>query len=216
MTLPLIFIGFSGIFALGLSNLGFIFLFVAQTLILPLGIGIVNFVIWLLLAVELPGIRFLKYYLTVPSSDICNIVPYTTVEGSDTIVTPSLWIAQIFLFMTYLFSNANTIYNMKSTADDTDPGVVNRKTRSYSAMLIIVIVSLVIMGLRVGLVGNCETMLGTILGIFLGTVLGVLWYRLAVTCGAQSADIFGVISGMLPSGAAAKPPTYCANTKQQA
>ena len=207
MSLPLLFIAFTGIYGLGLANIGLGFLFIAQVAALPITLAIIHFVCSLLIRI----LPFLNPHLTIPYNDICNLIPGTIGSDTETIVAPSVWISQLFLFMTYLFANAFSVYTMESDNSDS-PLLANRKSRSLSAMIIIATVTFILLLIRQFVVRNCEKITGTIMGMFVGVGFGIGWYNLAMLCGAQNADIFGIVAGILPASATAPAPTYCAAT----
>jgi hypothetical protein len=207
MSLPLLFIAFTGIYGLGLANIGLGFLFLGQVVALPMALAITHFIFSILLYI----LPFLNPLLTRPYNDICNLIPGTIGGNGETIVAPSVWISQLFLFMTYLFANAFSVYTMESTASDTTL-VANRTSRSLSAMIIIGTITFILLLLRQFVVGKCETTTGTIMGMLVGVGFGIGWYNLAMLCGAQNADIFGIVAGILPTSATAPAPTYCAQT----
>jgi len=128
-------------------------------------------------------------------SDVCSILPGTTVEVSR---IPSLYLAHISFFFAYLFMNAYSIYNYVSD-ESVDLNLVNnRRYRSVAAMAIIVLMFLVIVGLRYALT-HCESPLGFIVNTATFTLLGFIWYKFAEYCGARNSDIMGISQSMIPA-----------------
>ena len=115
---------------------------------------------------------------------------------------PTTWTVMTSFFFMYLFFNAYDIYN-RPVPNSADPISVNaRKTRCGVSMFII-IVMLVFVLLGRGIVTNCETMIGMILGITLGSYTGYVWYYFLRSCGmGQFDDIFGISSRLLSREAA--------------
>jgi hypothetical protein len=56
---------------------------------------------------------------------------------------------------------------------------------------------------------NTETIAGIIMAILLGTVFGYAWYKLAASCGARAADVFGIVQQVIPSSAKDDKPMTC-------
>jgi len=128
-------------------------------------------------------------------------------------VAPSFWISQVVLFMVYMFYNAWSIYNMPVDMNADPAKVSNRMSRSFSVMIMVAIATVVLLGLRYSLVRGCETFYGSILSIGLSSAFAIFWYQFASQCGATDSDIFGIVSGILPSGANDPPPTMCVYNK---
>jgi len=200
MALPILLIGFTGIFSLGMSNMGLFMLFLAQTIVLPIGIFILQFI--------MSYIPFVESWSKVPSSQLCQLIPNASREATMN-VAPSFWISQVVLFMVYMFYNALSIYNTSSDANADPAKVSNRKSRTLSVMIMVPIVMIVLLVLRYSLVRGCETFYGSILSVVLSTGFAIGWYYFASLCGASDSDIFGIVSGIMPPGATDPPPTMC-------
>ncbi len=199
---PLLFAGFTGMLSLGLSNLGMFMLFIAQVIVVPLVVAILQFAHGLILGDT-------NSLVSVSASDICQLVPIIPAAGTRSIVAPSIWVTQIMLFMTYLFYNALSIYNMPAESGADETKVANRKARATSTMIIVAVTAASLVGLRLYLGKGCETIYGAGLAVFLGTGLGIGWYELAKVCGVRHADVFGIVAKMLPPGAMEPPPKMC-------
>ncbi len=204
MALPILLIGFTGIFSLGLSNMGLFMLFLGQAIVLPLGISILQFV--------MSKIPKISNWSTVTSSEVCQFIPNAP-KSSTMIVAPSSWISQVVLFLVYMFYNALSIYNMPSDSNSDPAKVANRHSRSISVMVMSLVACVALLVLRWVVVKGCETLYGSILSIVLAAGFAIGWYEFASLCGATHSDIFGIVSGILPPGANDPPPTMCVYSK---
>jgi len=204
MALPILLIGFTGIFSLGMSNMGLFMLFLAQTIVLPSIIMILQFV--------MSYIPWVKVWSEVPSSQLCQLIPSAHRESYMN-VAPSFWISQVVLFMVYMFYNALSIYNTSAGTNSDPAKVSNRKSRTLSVMIMVPIAMIVLLVLRYSLVKGCETFYGSILSVVLSTAFAISWYNFASLCGARDSDTFGIVSGMMPPGATDPPPTMCVYSK---
>jgi hypothetical protein len=200
MALPILLIGFTGIFSLGMSNMGLFMLFLAQAIVMPTGIVILQFIMSLL--------PWISGWSSLPPNTSCQLLPNAP-QTRMMIVAPSIWISQVVLFMTYMFYNAYSIYNMPVDSNADPAKVSNRQSRSFSVMIMAVVACGMLLALRFTVMKGCETLYGSILSIVLAGGFAIGWYEFASLCGATHSDIFGIVSGILPPGANDPPPTMC-------
>jgi hypothetical protein len=186
---PIIIICLIGFLSLTVLNVGTIFLFVGQVLIVPLTVALLHVITSII-----PGTR-------VPASDVGLLVPSIRDAGmaSSFNVAPSYWVAHVVFFCSYIFTNAYTVYNLDSATAGSAPWKIeNRKGRS----LMIMIVSLLSMGALIlsrYVMTGAETVLGVIIGIGVFVPLAYYWYQIAIKNGSQNGDIFGIVQQIMPS-----------------
>jgi len=142
----------------------------------------------------------------IPSSDICSVVP-----GSFTSVSriPSFYFAHLTFFLSYIFMNSYSIYTMESNSD-VDPNLIkNRKYRSFTSMITLVLVLLGVLGLRY-FTSNCDSPLGILVTLTVFSFAGFGWYKFAEYCGARNSDLMGISLSIVPNNAIK--PVLCART----
>jgi hypothetical protein len=186
---PLIIICLIGFLSLTVLNVGTIFLFVGQVLIVPISVMLLHVITWII-----PGIH-------VPPSDVGLLVPSIRDAGmaSSFNVGPSYWVAHVVFFCSYIFTNAYTVYNLDSADINNSPWKVkNRKGRSLMIM-IVSILSMVALILSRYLMTGAETLLGITIGVGVFVPLSYYWYQIAIKNGSQNGDIFGIVQQIMPS-----------------
>ena len=142
----------------------------------------------------------------IPSSDICSVVPGTFTSVSR---IPSFYSAHLTFFLSYIFMNSYTIYTMKSD-NDVDPTLIkNRRYRSFTSMIIVVLALLAILGLRY-FTSNCDSPLGILVTVSIFSFAGFAWYKFAEYCGARNSDLMGMTLSFIPNSASK--PIVCART----
>jgi len=140
------------------------------------------------------------------SSDICSIIPGTQTSVSR---IPSYYFAHVSFFLSYLFMNAYSIYNMNSEPDVDKKYIDNRKYRSLAVMIILVFILLSLIALRYN-TSNCDSSLGIIVTLSIFTFTGFAWYKFAEYCGSRNSDLMGISQSILPEKVNA--PVVCAKT----
>uniref|UniRef100_A0A6C0IEX0 Uncharacterized protein n=1 Tax=viral metagenome TaxID=1070528 RepID=A0A6C0IEX0_9ZZZZ len=148
-------------------------------------------------------IMFRKEFNSPISSDICSIIPGT---NNDVTRIPSYYFANISFFISYLFMNALSNFNMKSEADVDKSLVDNRQYRSAATMFILIFVFIALILLRYN-TSNCDSIIGILLTISVFTAFGLLWYKVAEYCGAKGSDLMGISQNIVSSKA--KAPVVC-------
>ena len=148
--------------------------------------------------------------ITIPSYDICNLVPSVSNKGTLLNVAPSFWTAQLFFFIGYLLTNAITLYNTTPYPGASDAKVKNRRDQTLTAIVLIVLITLALVFARSRT--GCETVVGTFVAASIMIPLGVGWYYLASVCGAGNSDIFGIVSRILTPTAGPSATQVCINT----
>ena len=140
------------------------------------------------------------------TSDICSIIPGTHTSVSR---IPSYYFAHLSFFLSYLFMNAYSIYNMSSDPAVDKTYVDNRKYRSLAVMIILVFVLIGLFALRYN-TSHCDSPLGIIVTLSIFTFAGFAWYKFAEYCGVRNSDLMGISQSILPAKASA--PVVCART----
>lgn len=154
---------------------------------------------------------FNRSYLTVPNRDICNLVPSSSLLGTELFVSPSFWTAQLFFFTAYLIQNAMSLYNQESEVSADKRKVQNRKDQALTTIIVTSIVVPLLVLIRYNTTG-CETAFGIAVSALTMIPLGIGWYKFAETCGIRHADVFGIAGKMLSVSAKEPPPMMCVNT----
>ena len=215
LSLPLLLIGWSLFMGALQGNIGLLVLFLGHLVIVPLTCLISNTILeFTIKKLDSPASTALSF-IQVNNSDVCNLVPGKTDYGVPFLnVAPSLWMAHILFFASFLLSNASAVYAMKP-AEKADPEKVERrKTQAMLSMVLTGVIFAVLILMRKFLVG-CETWTGMLLGFLLIPPIGYGWYQLAKECSARDADIFGIVQKLLPEEAQQPPPVTCVYTGPQ-
>lgn len=126
----------------------------------------------------------------------CTLLPTESCFYSQ---TPSLWMAIVWFYITYILTASYTVYHAKP-ANGVGPGsmaVSQRKSVLTISTLATVIIGLLFVLGRYG--SGCEWWGGSLLAIALGTAFGMAWYKILQACGADIyPDIHGVAMGLQP------------------
>jgi hypothetical protein len=194
--LPLILIALMGFLGIGLGNRGMLFMLLGQTGVVPTFVFVSQILTEILSGIGGPAIQRL---FKVRPSEWSQFVPSAPLPAGDQNVSPSYWSTSIVFFMTYVYMNAYSVYNMP-VLDETVSQQWRVQNRQARAMMILMVVALLSGGLVVSryLLTGTETFFGMILSVGLGIGLGIFWYRVAGLAGARNADIFGVVQQMVP------------------
>jgi hypothetical protein len=189
---PLIMICLIGFLSISVLNVGTIFLFVGQVIIVP----ILTLVIRIFTSF-LPGTH-------VPPSDVGLLVPSIkdALATSSFNVAPSFWVAHVTFLCSYVFTNAYTVYvvDTKSGPAVSAPKWKLENRRARSLMIMITSVALLIaLILSRFLMTGAETVFGIIIALCAFIPAGYFWYQNAIRNGSQNGDIFGIIQQIIPS-----------------
>lgn len=150
-----------------------------------------------------------KSMISVPVSDTCFLIPSLAPPSEGFMVNaPSYWMAHAVFFFSYLITNAITLYRLPVEEGADADKVENRKSQALTALVVSLGIFVAFVLLRFFAMG-CETALGLIFAILLVAPAGFGWERLAEYCGARTADIFGIVQGILPVAAQDTTPTTC-------
>jgi hypothetical protein len=186
---PLIMICLIGFLSISVLNVGTIFLFVGQVVLVPVCVFALHIITWIL-----PGTH-------VPPSDVGLLVPSIkeALSVSSFNVGPSFWVSHVVFLCSYIFTNAYTVYNLDASAV---PGpawkLENRKARSFMIMATSVFLLITLLVSRYYMTG-AETIFGMIIALAAFAPLGYYWYEFAIKNGSQNGDIFGIIQQILPA-----------------
>lgn len=190
VSLPLILLTFSLFVGVALGNPGFLLFFVGQLLVLSLT--------WLLQ--KLP---FLKGISKSPA-DILQLVPSAPVTGNAT-TAPTYWMTFISFFLAYVATNAGFVYTMDSEKKSSIE-YENRRGKATMIMITSFVMFFAFAVLRL-FYQDLETPLGLILAVAIGIPAGAGWYYLSNTAGIRHADVFGIVTQIIPKDASAGPRT---------
>ena len=186
---PLIMICLVGFLSISVLNVGTIFLFVGQAIVVPILTMIAQLFTWIL-----PGTH-------VPPSDIGLLVPSAkeALAVSSFNVAPSFWIAHVVFLCSYIFMNAYNIYTLDSASTNTAAWKIeNRKGRSLMVMIVSVCSLLALIISRYIMTG-AETIFGIIIGLSIFIPVSYYWFQIAIKNGSQNGDILGIINQVVPS-----------------
>lgn len=129
--------------------------------------------------------------------EVCGLLPAAT--GGTYTRLPSLWFALMSFYMAYILKNAISVYTTKpaTAAAAASSSAQHRKGVGIISILTTVIMFLVLAVAR--MTTSCEHWGGAILGIIIGGGIGVLWWYLLSTGGADYyPDIHSVMIGLQP------------------
>lgn len=213
LSLPLLFIGWSLFLGSLQGNIGLLVLFLGHLTIVPLTSLLSNTLLeFLVKKMDSSSTSSLLSFIQTNNADVCNLVPGNTEYANPFLsVAPSLWMAHIVFFFSFLLTNGYYVYTMKA-GDGADPEKVERrKSQALLSMSLTAILLVVLIFLRKFLVG-CETWVGILIAVLLVGPIGMGWYQLARECSAKDSDIFGIVQKVLPASAQQPPPTTCVYT----
>jgi hypothetical protein len=200
---PLIMICLIGFLSISVLNVGTIFLFVGQVLVVPICVLALHIFTWIL-----PGTH-------VPASDVGLLVPSINEALSGNLnVGPSFWVAHVVFLCSYIFTNAYTVYKLDASAV---PGpawkLENRKARSLMIMATSVFLLVTLLVSRYYMTGS-ETIFGILIGLGAFAPVAYYWYQIAIKNGAQNGDIFGIMQQILPAMEEDSNATLCMKSPQ--
>jgi hypothetical protein len=192
VSLPLILLTFSLFVGVALGNPGFLLFFLGQLLVL--------FITWLV-----QKIPFMKY-ISQPSSDILQLVPSEPVI-SGAVTAPTYWMTFMSFFLAYITTNAGFVYTMGSEKKSSIE-YENRRGKATMIMITSFVMFFAFATLRL-FYQDLETPLGLILAVAIGIPAGAGWYYLSNSAGIRHADVFGIVTQIIPKEAAGGGPKTC-------
>jgi len=197
------------------GNINLLFFFVGLAMLAPLGCLLLN-VLWELIFSNTPD------WMTVPLSlwkmdaataEACNLFTSSSSVLPITMnVVPSYWLTIMAFFCTYLFLNANNLYNKQSSSKASKAAIEARKNQTMISMIIVSLAAVLFTLVRYST--SCETGVGVIVSWLLGGSLAQGWYSFMRQCGlGRLDDIFGISNRLLPMQSYEEPnPTMCVPT----
>ena len=189
---PLIMICLVGFLSISVLNVGTIYLFIGQVILVPIATILIRMFTWVL-----PGTH-------VPPSDVGLLVPSIkdALSTSSFNVAPSFWIAHVVFLCSYIFTNAYTVYVVDTKSGRAASGpkwkLENRRARSLMIMVTCVL-ALIALILSRYLMTGAETIFGIFIGLVAFIPAGYYWYQIAIKNDSQNGDIFGIMQQMIPS-----------------
>lgn len=194
-------IGFVAFLAVGLGNMSFFVLLLGHILVVPAA-GAGSHALF-----DLVYKKRTDAPVYVPASDVGMLVPSATRLEYQQNVAPSWWMAHVIFFMSYLLTNAVSVFMLAPEPKASDWMIENRKGRAASIIAVVLLVTIGLTWLRY--TTGTETLLGIGVALLLSGGLGVGWYKFAEFCGARHADVFGVVQQMLAVNAQDDVPMTC-------
>lgn len=221
--LPYIIICFVGFLAMGLGSIGLFVLFIGQITVVPFLVYILQ-----MITDAIDGITGRSlFHMSEADDDSINRVIPGAVDGNDN-TGPTHWTAHMTFFFGYLLANAVSIKNIPA-----DPLVDKKHTNNRILRTTWIIIGTVLFALMFpllrfrltggrfvdntsfigrligGVTGGAETMAGILLALIVCGGIGYAWYQFAESCGARSADVFGIAQQMLAPTAKDDTPMAC-------
>lgn len=189
---PLIMICLIGFLSISVLNVGTIYLFIGQVILVPIATLLIRIVTSIL-----PGTH-------VPPSDVGLLVPSIkdALSTSSFNVAPSFWIAHVVFLCSYIFTNAYTVYVVDTKSGPAASGpkwkLENRRARSFMIMVTCVLALIALIVSRYLMTG-AETIFGILIGLCAFIPAGYYWYQIAIKNDSQNGDIFGIMQQLIPS-----------------
>jgi hypothetical protein len=184
LALPIILIGFTAFQALTLGNIGLFVLFLGQITIVP--------------AFQMLFQSFLNKTNPKPASDLNLLVP-STANTAIVGANPSWWLAHVSFYFGYLITNASWIVNMAPASGASEATVKARKSRAITILVILCTLAVGLLYLRWQT--GSEDALSLIVGVVPFAAMSVGWFWFAKQCGARDADVFSIITQIVPEQA---------------
>jgi hypothetical protein len=182
------------------GNINFLFFFVGLCVLAPTSALGLN-MLWELVFSNTPSwltVPFVLWKLPSANSEACAIYSIGSKLPPITMnVVPSYWITMISFFFTYVFMNAQNLYNMQENSKAPKAATEARKAQSMSSMILVCVVGVLAVILRYST--GCETGVGVLVSGLLGGYLASIWYGFMRGCGlGRLDDIFGISNRILP------------------
>jgi hypothetical protein len=156
--------------------------------------------------------KFVPIPMSVPGEPsaviaACSLLP--DAEGGTYMAVPSLWVAISSFVATYIFVNASNIYSQEPARINRNKlAVQQRKGMGFISMFAVALLFFFLLVPRYWTA--CETIFGTILGLFIGIGWGWIWWVILDACGSDVyPDVHGVMIGLRP-GSLHTNPVACA------
>jgi hypothetical protein len=199
LALPMLIIGFTGFLSLALGNISMFILFIGHAVLLPLaGFGI-------------RGAAGFSELFKVDNTDVSLLVPSSYSHDSilsNKNISPSWWILHVVFFLSYIWLNAFEVYNLEVDPKASEWAVKKREARARTILIVVSLAILLLPLIRMFLT-NSETFPGVGVGIVSASLLGWGWFEFAKACGVRYADVFGIMTQILPAKATEDVPMTC-------
>ena len=122
--------------------------------------------------------------------EACSMLP---IPGVEYVKLPSYWITVTSFFLSYIISNALSVYTKNPTKQpNTAIAVQQRKGLGVISILAVVIIGAIMLAVR--MMNPCESWAGIIVGLLIGGGCGYGWW---LALNAQGKDIFQDIHGVM-------------------
>jgi len=223
LNLPYIVICFVGFLAMGLGSIGLFVLFMGQVTIVPILVTILQAI-----TDAIDGITGRSlFHMSAGDNPAVNRVIPAPADGNDN-TGPTYWTAHMTFFFGYLLANAVSIKNIPADPLIDKKHTTNRMLRTTWIIIATILFALIFPLLRFrltggrfvdnssligrllgGVTGGAETLPGILLALLVCGGIGYAWYLFAESCGARSADVFGIAQQLLPSSAKDDTPMAC-------
>ena len=127
--------------------------------------------------------------------EACSVLP---LSGSAYYTIPSFWLTLTTFFLTYIMSNAVSVYSKNPTKQpNTAIAVQQRKGLGVISIVVVLVLGIILLGAR--MMSPCESWGGIITSTLLGGVSGWAWWKALSSQGNDIfQDIHGVMVGLQP------------------
>jgi uncharacterized membrane protein YkvI len=158
------------------------------------GVGGIILTILIMIMQVIVG-RFAPTEQTPGLIEACSVLP---LSGSTYFMVPSFWFTITTFFLSYIMSNAVSVYTKNPTKQpNTAIAVQQRKGLGVISIVAVLVIGLILLGAR--MLSPCESWVGSISSILLGGGLGYAWwYALSKQGNDIFQDIHGVMVGLQP------------------
>lgn len=124
--------------------------------------------------------------------EACSTLPLQ-IPGASYDMFPSYWMALTSFFISYILTNAVSVYSSKPTKQpNTAIAVQQRKGLGVISIVAVSIIGIILVGVRA--MSPCESWAGIAISLVVGALAGVGWWNLL---NAQGNDIFQDIHGVM-------------------
>jgi hypothetical protein len=202
-SLPVLLAGSILVLGLAQGNFNLLFFFTGMFIITPLATVLLNLAVGLLFTIwPFKNIDKLFWQSEYANAEQCTLFA-TPSKGQEFnpptggVVVPAYWMTIMAFFFSYLYFNADNLYNKPAEPNAPKRAVIARQSQSMISMFVLVITAVLFTFFRYST--SCDTGLGIFVSWILGYYLAFGWYSFMKSCGlGRLDDLFGINNQLLP------------------
>ena len=202
-SLPVLLAGSILVLGLAQGNFNLLFFFTGMFVLTPLATVILNMIVEFIFGIwPFTNISKLFWQSDHANAEQCTL--FATPERGKEFnpptggtVVPSYWTTIMAFFFSYLYFNANNLYDKPIDPNAPKKAVIARQSQSMISMIVLIITGILFTFFRYST--SCDTALGIFVSWILGYYLASGWYKFMKSCGlGRLDDLFGISNQLLP------------------